>query len=98
MFSLKMAVSIEMELKICPKRFGKGEYALYEDKICIIQDIVPTLLGFHTYQIVHIDSGQEFNVGKHFLKPVDVQELHFEECDAIEWDSEFVNSVEAYVV
>lgn len=51
--------------------FAVGDLVQYSDKLCVISDIVPTHLGFRTYNLTDIDNGKFYNVAKHLLSQVD---------------------------
>ena len=80
-----MATNTEAERIIV---FKKDDYVLCQGTICIITRINASALGFNTYTVQNIDTGQEYTVAKHCLSKVDVQELNLEKTFDLQcnWD------------
>jgi hypothetical protein len=52
--------------------FQVGDLVQYGERLCVLTNIVPTHLGFRTFTISEVDTGQTFNVAKHLLEQVDL--------------------------
>ena len=66
-----------------PDTFEKGDPVLYRDRLCTVDNIQLTYLGYRCYTVVDVESGDFFHVPKHALQKPDVQDIAF--CD-IDWD------------
>ena len=54
--------------------FKKDDYVLCQGTLCTITRINTSALGFNTFTVQNIDTGQEYTVAKHCLSKVHVQE------------------------
>ena len=66
------------------KKFEVDQLVVFEHKICMVKAIIPTHLGFSTYTVVNIDSGEEYSVGKHRLCAFDFLEMDEAEFSSLQ--------------
>jgi hypothetical protein len=66
--------------------FASGDIVLYQEQICIIQEIKQSNLGFRRYTLNNIETGSSFECSKHEMQLLENAEL--EEIPEMNWDTE----------
>ena len=51
-----------------PKEYFKGDLVLHNSNVCIIREILQSPLGYRTFMINDLATGEEMNVSKHSLE------------------------------
>ena len=69
---------------------------MYKNKMCVITDVIPTHLGFNSYCIEDLVTGEEFSVAKHCLKAVEFEEMTDPDSDLAEWQANFERDMDKH--
>ena len=73
--------------------YKKKQLVLYKNKLCVIDDIQMTHLGYRCFTAIDIVSGEYFHVPKHALQRPDIQELPYGSFGHVNFDEEITMPV-----
>ena len=82
---MDMSVSVET----VPDQFTVGEVVVYGNQLHRVQQVQNTHLGFKSYQVKNVITGELFDVGKHLLSKPVVEDILLQNID---WDTDVKES------
>ena len=82
---MDMSVSVET----LPDQFSVCEVVVYGNQLHRVQQVLNTHLGFKSYQVKNVTTGELFDVGKHLLSKPFVEDILLANID---WDADVKES------
>jgi hypothetical protein len=69
------------------QKYSVGDIVSYKDSVCVINDVVQNVLGYQTYVICDLDTGEISNVAKHTISSVECVSIDEEVFPQMLWDN-----------
>ena len=70
-----------------PDRFEIGDPVIFNSRVCVVQAVQNTHLGYKSYNIVDCETGKECNMSKHQLTKPKITECNMQD---VNWDENLV--------